>query len=110
MFEYNAKVIRCIDGDTVVVTIDLGFNLFHKVTLRLMDIDCPESRTRDLLEKSRGLEAKEFTKTAIDGKEVVVRTFKDKKGKFDRMLADVIYDEDKSLVEQLKLNGHEKEK
>jgi len=113
MYTYSGKIFRVIDGDTCVVMIDLGFKIFHKATLRLLDIDCPESRTRDLVEKARGKEATLFTKNAIDGKDVIVKTTKDKKGKFGRMLADVLYYEDGielSLVEQLKLHGHEKEK
>ena len=61
MFEYNCKIVRVVDGDTVDVNIDLGFGLWiHKERIRLYGIDTPESRTRDLVEKKYGLFAKKF--------------------------------------------------
>ena len=54
MYEYKAKVHRIIDGDTVDVTIDLGFEMTTKQRIRLYGIDTPETRTRDLKEKARG--------------------------------------------------------
>ena len=51
MYEYNAKLIRVIDGDTVDASIDLGFDVWVKKRIRLHGIDAPESRTRDLEEK-----------------------------------------------------------
>ena len=58
MFEYNAKVKRVIDGDTVDAYIDLGFDVWVTKRIRLMGINAPESRTRDLIEKRYGLGAK----------------------------------------------------
>ena len=58
MFKYNAKVIRVVDGDTVDALVDLGFSTFKKVRIRMMGINAPESRTRDLEEKAKGLAAK----------------------------------------------------
>ena len=52
MYEYNCKILRVIDGDTVDVDIDLGFGIWmHKERIRLHGIDTPESRTRDKIEK-----------------------------------------------------------
>ena len=59
MFEYNAVLDRVIDGDTVDATIDLGFDTWKKTRIRFYGINTPESRTRDLEEKKRGLAAKE---------------------------------------------------
>ena len=59
-FIYKAKVLRIVDGDTCDVMLDLGFNSFMKGRVRLVGIDTPESRTRDLEEKARGLAAKQF--------------------------------------------------
>ena len=59
MYEYNATCLRVIDGDTVDCIIDLGFSIQHKVRVRLAGIDTPETRTRDLDEKKRGLKAKD---------------------------------------------------
>jgi len=58
MFEYNAKVIKVVDGDTVDAMVDLGFSVWKKIRIRLSGINAPESRTRDLEEKKRGLAAK----------------------------------------------------
>ena len=61
MYEYNAKILRIVDGDTIDVDIDLGFGVWiHKERIRLEGIDTPESRTRDLEEKARGLLSKKY--------------------------------------------------
>ena len=58
MHEYKAELIRVIDGDTIDALIDLGFDLWIKKRIRLFGLDAPEVRTKDLVEKSKGLEAK----------------------------------------------------
>ena len=57
-YNYNIKIVRVIDGDTVDVMIDLGFNIWIKNRIRLFGIDTPEIRTKDLEEKERGKGAK----------------------------------------------------
>ena len=86
MYEYAVKEItKVIDGDTVDVVIDLGFNLSKKERVRLAGIDTPESRTRDTEEKVFGLEAKAYLKTRLENCEkLIVKTEKD--GKYGRML------------------------
>jgi micrococcal nuclease len=59
MYEYKAIVDRVVDGDTIDCTIDLGFKTWKKVRVRMEGINTPESRTRDLEEKKRGLAAKD---------------------------------------------------
>ena len=59
MFEYKAKLIRVIDGDTVDAKIDLGFDVWVRKRIRLHGIDAPESRTKDLEEKALGIKSKE---------------------------------------------------
>ena len=90
MFEYNFKLVKVVDGDTIDVDIDLGFGVWlQNQRIRMMGIDTPESRTRDLEEKKFGLLAKDKLQTLLaNGK--VLKTFKDGKGKFGRILADVI--------------------
>ena len=90
MFEYNFKLVKVVDGDTIDVDIDLGFGVWlRNQRIRMMGIDTPESRTRDLEEKKFGLLAKDKLQTLLaNGK--VIKTFKDAKGKFGRILADVI--------------------
>ena len=62
MYEYKAVVDRVVDGDTIDVTIDLGFKVWKKMRVRMEGINTPESRTRDLEEKKRGLAAKDRLK------------------------------------------------
>ena len=89
MYEYNCKVKRVVDGDTVDVLIDLGFDIAYASRVRLYGIDTPESRTRDKDEKARGLISKDFLKSWLDKGSVVIRTRKDKKGKFGRVLGEM---------------------
>jgi micrococcal nuclease len=92
MYEYNCKIVRVVDGDTVDVDIDLGFGVvFANQRVRLYGIDAPESRTRDLVEKKFGLYAKEFLKKRL-GKSCTLRTRLDGKGKFGRILGEFIVD------------------
>ena len=58
MFEYPAELVRIVDGDTLDAEIDLGFGVYVKKRVRLFGIDTWESRTRDLVEKKKGLAAK----------------------------------------------------
>ena len=60
MYVYNAKCTRVVDGDTIDAQIDLGFDVHKKIRIRMVGINTPESRTRDLEEKERGLAAKSF--------------------------------------------------
>ena len=57
MFEYEATLDRVVDGDTIDVLIDLGFNIHTKKRVRIFGINTPESRTRDKVEKVKGLAA-----------------------------------------------------
>ena len=59
MFKYNAVLDRVVDGDTLDAIIDLGFDTWKKTRIRFYGINTPESRTRDLEEKKRGLAAKD---------------------------------------------------
>jgi micrococcal nuclease len=58
MYTYEAKVVRVVDGDTIDALIDLGFDIHKKIRIRMVGINTPESRTRDLEEKKLGLAAK----------------------------------------------------
>lgn len=88
MYEYRTKVVRIVDGDTVDVDIDLGFGVWlRKERVRLLGIDTPESRTRDKVEKKYGLAAKAFLKKSL-GTSPILKTTKDGKGKFGRILGE----------------------
>ena len=104
--EYTATVLKVIDGDTIDVMIDLGFKTFRKERIRLDGVDTPETRTRDLEEKKKGLEAKNWVKSMIEGKEVII--ISTKQGKFGRYLAKV-YIDDLCINEELIKRGMAKE-
>ena len=95
MYEYYVrKVEGVVDGDTIDVLIDLGFDILFASRVRLAGIDTPESRTKDLAEKALGLEAKEYLKKALkDAKSVVIKTEKmDSSEKYGRILGWVYVD------------------
>ena len=89
MYEYYVrKVENIVDGDTIDVLIDLGFDILFQSRVRLAGIDTPESRTKDLKEKTLGLESKEYLKKHLkDAKSVVIKTEKmDSSEKYGRIL------------------------
>ena len=90
MHEYKCKILRVVDGDTIDVDIDLGFGIWmHKERVRLLGIDTPESRTRDLEEKKYGLAAKEFLTKWVTSGGLTIKTTKDARGKFGRILGEL---------------------
>ena len=113
---YNFRVTeinRVVDGDTIDVTIDLGFDLYKKERVRVAGVDTPEKRTRDLEEKTLGLDAtlwlKEKLEGAIDGDdELTIRTeLKGGVGKYGRLLGWLyVGDEQVSLNEQMITEGY----
>jgi len=95
MYEYNCKINKVVDGDTVDVDIDLGFNIMIKgERVRIMGIDTPESRTSDIVEKKFGLAAKARLKELLKGNPIlktqINKKGEDMKGKFGRILGDFI--------------------
>ncbi len=111
MYEYRAKVIKVIDGDTVDVDIDLGFGIsLNNERVRIMGIDTPESRTRDKVEKKFGLASKARLKELL-GKTTVLKTQinkkgEDMKGKFGRVLGDFVTESGKMVTEVMIKEGH----
>jgi len=94
-FSYRVnKVTKVVDGDTIDVIIDLGFDIMYKSRVRLFGIDTPESRTRDLVEKKFGLMSKEYLKEALKKAEkIVIKTHKgEETGKFGRILGEIFCD------------------
>jgi micrococcal nuclease len=110
MFEYYVKkVTKVVDGDTIDVDIDLGFDISFSSRVRLAGIDTPESRTTDKAEKALGLEAKAYLKAAIDSaKSVVIKTEKmNSSEKFGRILGWVYLDGDTVSINDKMINdGH----
>lgn len=93
-FSYRvSQVTKVIDGDTCDVILDLGFDIYHKCRIRMFGIDTPESRTRNLEEKKRGLLSKEYLKEKLKAKKLTVKTYKgEETGKFGRVLGDIYAD------------------
>jgi micrococcal nuclease len=110
MFEYYVKrVTKVVDGDTIDVEIDLGFDISFSSRVRLAGIDTPESRTTDKMEKALGLEAKAYLKKEIESaKTVVIKTEKmDSSEKYGRILGWVFLDGSTiSMNEKMIEDGH----
>ena len=107
MYEYYVrKVENVVDGDTIDVLIDLGFDILFASRVRLACIDTPESRTKDLAEKALGLEAKEYLKKALkDAKSVVIKTEKmDSSEKYGRILGWVYVDGNTVSINDMMIN------
>jgi micrococcal nuclease len=107
MYEYYVrKVEGVVDGDTIDVLIDLGFDILFASRVRLAGIDTPESRTKDLKEKALGLESKEYLKKYLkDAKSVVIKTEKmDSSEKYGRILGWVYIDGDTESLNDKMIN------
>ena len=91
MYTYKAKLDRVVDGDTVDAYIDLGFDISVHKRIRLAGIDSPESRTRDLEEKARGLAAKDRVKQLLNGCDNI-QLNSHGVGKFGRCLGEIMLD------------------
>jgi len=87
-YSYRVKsIVKIIDGDTFDCIMDLGFDVLLEARVRMMGIDTPESRTRDLEEKKFGLLAKEYLTEKLSTEDIIVTTEVDnEKGKFGRIL------------------------
>ena len=110
MYEYRVKKVnKIVDGDTIDVDIDLGFDISFSSRVRLAGIDTPESRTTDLKEKALGLEVKEKIKKELAAaKDVVIKTEKpDSSEKYGRILGWIFLDGNTvSLNQQLIDQGY----
>ena len=88
MYEYKAKIIRVVDGDTVEAELDLGFRIKQEMRIRLLNIDTPEIfHPESAEEKILGNYIKNWLMNEIEGKEIFIRTHKDTKDKYGRYLA-----------------------
>ena len=109
MYEYKVKITRVIDGDTCDIDVDLGFGIFTKDRIRFMGIDTPESRTRNKKEKALGLAAKARLKEILKENKgnIILRTSKEGKGKFGRILGTLLIYDGKTSVNQMLIDeGH----
>ena len=107
MYEYRVYVKRIVDGDTVDVDIDLGFGvILANERVRIMGIDTPESRTRDLTEKVFGLASKARLKELMGKTTTLVCKEYDAKGKFGRVLGDFVAEDGRMVTDVLVEEGH----
>lgn len=108
MYTYKARLIRIVDGDTIDAEIDLGFDTIVRKRIRLYGINTPETRTKDLKEKEKGLAAKQRL-TELLKSEFIVETILNKRGKYGRVLGTVYVMENEQKVninETLVSEGH----
>ena len=104
MYEYKVNALRVIDGDTVEVTLELGFHICVTHKLRLLDINAPETRGKD---RAAGIHASNHLRSLIQKHApVIVRTHRDKQGKYGRYLATIVGRDGRSLNEEMVLSGH----
>ena len=107
MYKYKITVLRLIDGDTLDALIDIGFSTHVKKRIRLMGIDTPESRTRDLEEKARGLASKAHLKEMLKRNKGNITLKSHGVGKFGRCLGELFVPEyNCSVNEQMISDGH----
>jgi len=108
---YSAKVVRVVDGDTADAMIDLGFDTWVKKRIRFYGVDTWESRTRNLEEKKKGLEAKAYVKDLLENSDEGKFLLKSHGvGKYGRVLGELfVKGNDTSVNELLKENGHASE-
>lgn len=105
MYTYKAKIIAVYDGDTVTAVVDLGFLHSQEMKLRLYGIDTPEMRGP---EKIEGKKVRDIVRTMVLDKEVTIRSYKDKQGKYGRYLASIILEDGLDVNQWLVDNGHAK--
>ena len=103
MYKYNAKVNRVVDGDTVDALVDLGFDTWKKVRIRMMGLNAPESRSKDLEEKKKGLAAKDRLKELLNKETFILQSYG--VGKYGRCLGELFVD-DVNINKQLIKEGH----
>jgi micrococcal nuclease len=114
MNEYKAKCVKVYDADSATFEVDLGFYITHEIKTRFWGIDTPEIKTKNEQEKAWGKEARDFVRSLILRKEIIIQTFlntkkQNKKGKFGRYLAVVKLEDGTNLNELLVSKGYAKE-
>lgn len=92
-YKYNALCVKVIDGDTIDAFVDLGFDLWIKKRIRFFNIEAPETRTKDLEEKQRGISAKEFLQTILEKNNYEFILLSHGVGKYGRCLGELFIDD-----------------
>ena len=114
MYDYRIKKgsVQVVDGDTMRCVFDLGISILHKATIWLAGINCPETRTRNLVEKELGKKAKARVIELVKGQDIELHCEKEK-GKFGRIIGTLwVYDSEwilRNLNRQMVQEGHARE-
>lgn len=102
LYTYAARVVQVYDGDTIKADVDLGFGVtLRKETFRLYGVDAPEMRGAD---RPQGILARDWLRARVLGREVTLKTIKDRKGKYGRWLA-IICDANGDVIEDMVAAG-----
>lgn len=106
MYEYLVReIIKIVDGDTIDIVLDLGFEVYRKERIRINRIDTPESNTKNELEKKLAAEAKDYvSKWMLNQKQVKIKTLKD--DKYGRLLGEFYGDNNICLSDLLVEKGY----
>ena len=106
MYEYKIRSVdHIVDGDTFDCTVDLGFDIHHKIRVRMWGINTPESRTRDLEEKARGLESKKRLTEILEQHSDMLVVATKEKGKYGRYLG-IVYAGGRDINQTLIKEGY----
>jgi|TARA_B110000503_G_scaffold131074_1_gene205184 endonuclease YncB( thermonuclease family) len=106
MYRYNAKLDRVVDGDTIDALVDLGFDIWKKVRIRMVGMNAPESRTKDLEEKKLGLAAKNRLKEILNSNNDIFTLQSQGVGKYGRCLGEIFIEENISINQTLINEGY----
>ena len=105
MYRYKVSVVKVVDGDTIDVDIDLGFGMsYKKQRVRMLGIDSPESRTRDLVEKKFGKASKAHLKSILESGGIQLVSHD--KGKFGRILGELFIGDSSYSINQQMIDEH----
>ena len=105
MYRYKVSVVKVVDGDTIDVDIDLGFGMtYKKQRVRMLGIDTPESRTRDLVEKKFGKASKAHLKSILESSGIQLVSHD--KGKFGRILGELFIGDSSYSINQQMIDEH----
>ena len=103
MYTYKISPLKIVDGDTVDALVDLGFDTWKKVRIRMMGMNAPESRTRDLEEKAKGIAAKVRLEELLESGSFILQSMG--VGKYGRCLG-IIFVDEVNVNKQLIAEGH----
>jgi len=106
MYEYRAKLVRCIDGDTVELEVDLGFKVTLREKFRLIGIDTPEKNSKIAAEREAAKAATDYLVSLLAGEGLTIKTQKDAQGKYGRYLCTLFTASGVDVNQEMIKTGH----